>query len=375
MLKKILRACAAAPLFMPGGCTPGENDSDGASADDGDESGPVDPVNPFIPTDLVEAVAALDQAVGPQEDAGTVKVSLIANSHGEFWTAAQIGTSLAGAELGCVTNWDATTDNLSASQVAIVQSKVAEEFNAVGVSAINPEEIEVALQEAVDAGVPVITFDSDARAGSVRTLYMGSINYDAGYAAGAKMVEVLAGQSGSVALFVGLGEADNAVQRIRGVEDALAGTDVSVAEVYVDNKDSDLARGNVETALDTHDDLVGLIGIYAYNGPAIREVLIERGVTADYKLVAFDLETATLEGLADGTVHAAIGQRPYWWGFLGVRVLFAMDRIGPAATLDALAPYLSGDAMDILSTGQDVVTPETIDQYNEYLQELGIPNQ
>jgi ribose transport system substrate-binding protein len=373
MITTIQRSLCAV-VIAAAGCTAADgagDDTTGGDADGGSEP----QSNPFLPTDLIEAAAALDAAVGPQDDAGSVELALVANSHGDFWTASQIGTSLAGAELGCSTNWDATTDNQSASQLEIVRSKIAESYNAIGVSAIDPVEIEAPLQEAVAAGIPVITFDSDAAPGSVRTLYMGSINYDAGFAAGEKMVEVLDGVGGEVALFVGLGQAENALERIRGVENAFAGTNVEIAEVYVDNKDSELAHANVETALDTHDALVGLMGIYAYNGPAIRDVLLERGVADDYRVVAFDLEQPTLEGLADGTIDAAIGQRPYWWGWLGIRVLFAMDRLGPDATLQVLAPHLSGPNMDILSTGQDVVTPETIDEYNEYLQELGIPNQ
>jgi ribose transport system substrate-binding protein len=327
--------------------------------------------NPFHPADLQQAVDALHAALGDQPQAGDVKISVVANRHSNYWTPAQIGTGRAASAIGCFSTFDATSDGMSSSQAEILERKVAEGFAGISVSAIDASGIMPTIADAVTSDVNVITFDSDAASGSMRSFYLGTVNYEAGKAAGDKMVELIGAQGGTVAAFAGLSTAANAQERIRGIEDAFAGTGVSLVKSYFDEIDFDLARGNVESALDEYTDLAGIIGVYAYNGPIALSVLEDRNAVGSLKLVAFDLDVTTLEGLANGKVDAAIGQRPYWMGYLSVYSLYSMAVLGQAETMNVLAPWLDGD---VLSTGQDIVTPDTIGLYAEYLETLGISN-
>jgi ribose transport system substrate-binding protein len=72
---------------------------------------------------------------------------------------------------------------------------------------------------------------------------------------------------------------------------------------------------------------------------------------------------------------AAIGQRPYFMGYLSVYTLFALYTIGPSETLKLLDPYLSGDNKDSIDTGVDIVTPESLPEYSDYLNSIGIKSQ
>jgi ribose transport system substrate-binding protein len=230
------------------------------------------------------------------------------------------------------------------------------------------------IGQAAEADVDVITFDSDAAAGSSRAFYLGTVNYEAGKAAGAKMVELLGTTGGKVAAFAGLSTAANAQERIQGIEAAFDGTGVELVKSYFDEIDFEVARTNVASSLTEYSDLAGIIGVYAYNGPIALNVLEDQGRLGSLKLVAFDLDGTTLEGLANGKVDAAIGQRPYWMGYLSVYALYAMDVLGREQTFDILAPWLSGPNSDVFSTGQDIVTPDSIGVYGEYLETLGISN-
>lgn len=328
-------------------------------------------VNPFTPDELEDAVEALEAALGEQPGAGDVRLAMVANRHSAFWTSTQIGTQRAAQRLGCVAQFTATTDGLPEQQAAIIDGLVADRFTGIGVSVIDPTSLEPHLAAAVEGGASVITFDSDALAGSVRSLYLGTINYNAGRIAGEAMLEALAGQGGEVLAFAGLETAANAQERVQGIRDVFEGTNVQLVDVRYDNIDFAVARTNVAEALDAHPDAVGVMGIYAYNGPIAVGVIEERGVTGTLKVVSFDTDPGTLAGLAAGTVHAAIGQRPYWFGYLGATILFAMDRLGEAATLEILEPFLDDGIFD---SGVDVITPATLEQYYQYLDSLGIPS-
>ncbi len=341
------------------------------SAPPGGNNGPPTE-NPFVPTDLEDAVDALSTALGEQTEASDVKLAVVANRHSNYWTPAQIGTGRAASSIGCFSTFDATSDGQSSSQREILDRKVKEGFAGISVSAINATDIEPSITGAVDQGVGVITFDSDAAGGSKRSLYLGTVNREAGQAAGEKMVELLGASGGKVAAFAGLSTAANAQERVAGIEAAFAGKNVQLVKTYFDEIDFDVARSNVESALSEHSDLAGIIGVYAYNGPIALGVLESQNKVGTLKLVAFDLDVGTLEGLAAGKVDAAIGQRPYWMGYLSVYLLYAMNTFGPDRTWSIVGPWLSGPNKDVFSTGQDIVTPETIGLYTKYLATLGI---
>ena len=340
-------------------------------ANDGSRKSDTPELNPFVPRDLESAVEALSTALGEQPQAGDVKISVVANRHSNYWTPAQIGTGRAASAIGCFSTFDATSDGASSSQREILERKIAEGFAGISVSAIDATDIMPAIDDAVAADVDVITFDSDAASGSRRSFYLGTVNYEAGKAAGEKMVELIGPGGGKVAAFAGLSTAANAQERIQGISDAFDGTGVTLVNAYFDEIDFDVARANVEDALDEYTDLAGMIGVYAYNGPIALNVLEDRNAVGSLKLVAFDLDVTTLRGLADGTVDAAIGQRPYWMGYLSVYSLYAMAVLGKDETRSILSPWMNGD---VFSTGQDVVTPSTIELYNDYLEALGVSN-
>jgi ABC-type sugar transport system substrate-binding protein len=79
--------------------------------------------------------------------------------------------------------------------------------------------------------------------------------------------------------------------------------------------------------------------------------------------------------LKDGVISTAIVQRPYYMGYLSVYVLYAMSVLGPDGTIKLLRPYLVGDKKDIIDTGVDIVTSESLPEYLEYLESIGIKSQ
>jgi ribose transport system substrate-binding protein len=77
-------------------------------------------------------------------------------------------------------------------------------------------------------------------------------------------------------------------------------------------------------------------------------------------------------------VQAMIGQRVYFYGYLSGYVMHAMSIIGVEETMAVLEPYLDelGDEGKIrLNTGVDVIKADSLDQYKQYLDAIGIASQ
>jgi ABC-type sugar transport system substrate-binding protein len=152
----------------------------------------------------------------------------------------------------------------------------------------------------------LITFDSDAPK-SKRLLYIGTNNYEAGKVLGAHIVKLLP-NGGKIAVFVGTLSADNAAQRLAGVEAALKGHNITIVDKREDNTDRAKARSNVEDIVNARSDLNLVVGLYSYNGPAIASALESLGKKGKVLAAVFDEEDGTLDGVASGVVSATVVQ-------------------------------------------------------------------
>ena len=345
------------------------------------EASTPDAANPFYPQNLANTITTLSGALAAQPDAANnaanVRVGIIVNGcASNFWNEMQIGVARAANEIGCVTTFECpagtTAAESTASQTQLVNDFVSQGVTGIALSAVDPVAIEPALMAAQAANVNVMTFDSDTMDNTVRKLYVGTVNGSAGQLAGTAMLQALGPMGGQVVTTGGFPTASNAIERIQGINQVFMGTTATVVASDYDSLDSTVARMNVMNEITMYPNLSGFVGIYSLNGPIIIDVLTQMNLLNRYHVVAFDLDPGTLAALQANNISAAIGQRPYWWGYLAVYILYSMNVLGVAPTMQLLAPNLSGPSMDIFDTGEDIVKPANYPTYRAYLNSIGI---
>ncbi|MEO8396971.1 MAG: substrate-binding domain-containing protein, partial [Chloroflexota bacterium] len=260
------------------------------------------------------------------------------------------------------------------AQGNIVENFIHDGYKGIAFSAIDPDSIKPVIQAGIAQKINFITLDSDAP-DTGRFVYIGTNNYKAGVAAAMILLQTLQPDGGKVVALVGALTAQNAVDRLRGIEDTLKGTNVILEQVMEDNLDPLKAESNADQALSAYPDLAAFVTIYSYDGPAAGNALESAGKVGAVKLVAFDMEPDTITLLKNGTAAAAIGQRPYFMGYLSVYTLYSLSTVGSTETLRLLNPYLGGDHQDFIDTGVDIVTPQTLAQYSDFLNSIGIKSQ
>jgi ribose transport system substrate-binding protein len=119
----------------------------------------------------------------------------------------------------------------------------------------------------------------------------------------------------------------------------------TVLGISTDNKDHALAKSNAEGALNANPDIACMVGLWAYNPPAILSALRSRNMVGQVAIVGFDEHKETLAAIADGDIHGTIVQQPYLFGFRSVEYLAAMAR---------------GQAIEVPESKQMIVSYETI---------------
>jgi ribose transport system substrate-binding protein len=305
---------------------------------------------------------------------GAKRVILLTNGADPFWDAMRAGMQdaekdfdLASAGLRTVMD---VNDGTPKGQVdRLRQYANQSDIAAVAVSVTDAKNLAIAkaMEECRQAGIQVITVDSDVDRNTSRAsrfAYLGTDNVLGGQELG-KAAAGIRPQGGQYATFVGLKGAANAIERIGGFA-AGAGDKFQAAESLGDDMDLSVALKNVKDALDRNPELSVLVGIWAYNAHAIAEVVKQRMIRDKTTIVVFDAAPKAIGHMADGNIDAMVVQNPYDMGYRGTRLMKALVQ-GDHPTVHDMFPAYHPDTKafdpsvrdgDLLVTGLRVVYPD-----------------
>ncbi len=277
------------------------------------------------------------EGAGPSPAQGK-GLAFVSNGVADFWTLAQRGVEQAGRDLEIRTEMVMPSD--AVDQKNKLDDLVTRGVEGIAVSPIDPANQTPHLDE-VAGRTLLVTVDSDAPE-SERLLYIGMDNYKAGRMCGELVKEILP-DGGRIMIFVGRMEQDNARRRRQGLIDELLGREhdptnfdepgsliegggFAILGTLTDQFDRPRAKANVEDTLARHPDIDGMVGLFAYNPPLILEALEQAGRLGQVKVVGFDENDETLQGIIDGSIHGTVVQDPYSYGYRSMEVLAALAR-------------------------------------------------
>lgn len=275
---------------------------------------------------------------GSEGEGGAPKAryAFITNGVAEFWTIAEAGAKKASEDLGVEVS--VLMPGSLTDQKQMMEDAVTRGYAGVAVSPIDPAN-QTEMINQVAAATKVVTHDSDAP-DSNRLAYIGMDNYTAGRLCGQLVREALP-QGGEVMILIGRMEQDNSRKRRQGVIDELLGRSedpnrydppgeviegngFKILGTLTDGFDLAKAKANAEDTLSRHPGIDAMIGLFAYNPPAILQALEQAGKLEAVKVIGFDEDAQTLAGIQSGKVHGTVVQNPYEYGYQSVKVLHAL---------------------------------------------------
>jgi ribose transport system substrate-binding protein len=265
------------------------------------------------------------------------KVAFVTNGVASFWTIASAGVKAAARDFKIDAQTLMPAEGIS-DQKRMIEDLLTRGIDGIALSPIDPAN-QTELINTAAKRTKVITHDSDAPQ-SERLLYIGMDNYKAGRMCG-ELVKDAMPQGGTIMIFIGRLEQDNAKRRRQGVIDAvlgrpensdhfdetsalLEGNGFKILGTLTDQFDRAKGKANAEDALAKYPDIGCMVGLFAYNPPLILEALAQSNKLGSVKLVAFDEDDATLDGIEKGTVFGTVVQDPYMYGYKSVEVLSGM---------------------------------------------------
>jgi ribose transport system substrate-binding protein len=262
-------------------------------------------------------------------------LAFVTNGPSEFWKAAEAGVKKAQGELPNYTlQFKFTDPSAAATQQQEMDDLVSAGAAGIMVSAVDPKTESDELAKIAKETL-LLTTDSDAIK-SGRAAYIGSSNVLAGNQVGEILKKALP-DGGKCMAYVGLPGADNAKERIQGINDVIKGTKITIVDVRADDIDNARAKRNVEDTLTAHPEVNCMLGIYSYNIPQIYQALKEGNALGKITVTGFDDDPVTLGGIKEGTIVATVVQQPFEWGYQGMKLMAKIlegDKSGiPANTL------------------------------------------
>src|SRR5689334_4148444 len=273
---------------------------------------------------------------------GKHKLAFVTNNASDFWTIARKGTEKAQADIPSIeVEFRIPSDGTAAEQQRVVDDLLAKGIHGIAISPVDPANQTPMLNHAASQSI-VVTQDSDAP-NSNRICYIGTDNVAAGRQAGQLVKEALP-QGGKIMVFVGVLDAANAQQRYQGLKEALAGSNVQIIDVRTDNTDRVRAKANAADTLVNFPDIAGMVGLWSYNGPAILGAVKEANKVDKVKIVAFDEEDPTLNGIKNGEIYATVVQQPFEFGYRSMELMAKVldgDKSGIPASKQIFVPTLA----------------------------------
>jgi ribose transport system substrate-binding protein len=285
-----------------------------------------------------------------------------ANAALPYWQTAASGFNHAAA-LYKVTAKVAGPDGYDAqAELAELNKAIAAKPAGILISVSDSSVLQPKIDEAVKAGIPVITIDSDASA-SGRLYFIGTNNLQAGELGGKRLIEKLHGK-GNILVFTFAGQ-PNTEERLKGLKDALsAKPDMKIVDVIDVKGDPRLAFDKAQEVLPATGPkrVDGFICLESASGKMVSDA-IKRANSSDRVLVAFDVNQDTLDGIKAGTIDSTIAQKPYTMGYVGLKALDEIFHDPPKQlakdySVDSFAPYPV-----FVDTGTSLVDKNNVDLY------------
>lgn len=260
---------------------------------------------------------------------------------------AKIGAERQAAEFGDVEIlWNAPVSADQLKQKEILESYITQRVDGIAISSLNGEFLKDTINRAIDAGIPVTTWDSDA-ASSKRIAFYGVDDLASGRIMGEQAIKMLDGK-GKVALITSLGAA-NLQSRLDGVKEALAkAPGIEVVEVYDIKEDAIRCAEIIATGSRRYPDLAAWISVGGW--PVFTRNALAGVDPAKTKVISFDTISPALDLLREGKVQVLLGQKYFGWGSESVKLLrdIKNGKQPPSAIIDS---------------GVDVVTKDNVDEY------------
>lgn len=281
---------------------------------------------------LLAAASSMAFAAPAAKD---IRITVVYHDTGiEFGQVIKAGALAAGKELGIHVDFVGPIGIKVDEEVAFIEDAITKKVSGLAVSNVNGEALNPVIDKAIAAGIPTVTFNSEAP-GSKRMAFFGQDLVASGKAAAELLVKVM-GDKGKVLIITGEAAASWSQDREKGAREALAAyPGITVVNTISTGWEEQAQYAAIENAIRANPDLNGIVSLDAATTPATGRALLRMDLKGKIRHVGFDLIPETLDNIKAGATDASLSQNPYMQGYLPVKALYEYITAGkPLKSVD-----------------------------------------
>ena len=250
---------------------------------------------------------------------------LVAKSQGNpVFQAARVGAMDAAKELGekykvsIKIDWRTPNEEDAQKQAEAIEQLALGGADGIAVSCSDANKLTDAINTAVNNGVAVATFDSDAPA-SKRFVTFGVDDIKCGEQVMEELAKLMNGK-GVVAILAGNQNAPNLQKRVQGVKNvAKKFPGIKIRDTYYHKETPQDAAAKVEQVMQANPDITGWAMIGGW--PLFTDNAL-KWAPGTVKCVSVDALPPELQYLRSGHVQLLLAQQVYEWGHRSIEHLF-----------------------------------------------------
>lgn len=233
-------------------------------------------------------------------------------------------------------------------QVNILEDQILKRVSGLAVVPGGAQEIVPVLEKAHAARIPVVIVDTDV-SWSPKVSYVGTDNRFGGKLAGEFIVNALHAK-GKVVLVTGIPGVRSIEDRQQGCLEALkTAPGIEIVAQQPANSERSLALTVMENVLTAQPEVDAVFASSDQMALGVIEAIDARGKTGKILVVGFDAGKEALQAIQQGRIRAAVAQRPFLMGKLGVEAAYKAAR---------------GEQVEKrIDTGTELVTAENVEKY------------
>jgi rhamnose ABC transporter rhamnose-binding protein len=256
--------------------------------------------------------------------------------------AEMVGVRAGAEELG-VTLLESVADDDAQEQNAQIQSFISQGVDAIMIVAVDQAAIETAIEDAVAAGIPVVTFDRELPGVEGVSYHSGLDSYADGLLCGQYIASQNDGSEPRVVLeLLGALNDQNAIDRSGGFNEGLAGQDNLTIIQAPTEWNAETALAAVENAFQSNPDIWAIFIPSDFMMDSIETALRSAGRFALYG-EAGHVHTCAIDGAPPGYEATAEG----WNDAVVALNLAAVGR----GALEAAVALINGETLDVTKEG------------------------
>ncbi len=270
----------------------------------------------------------------------------------EFWKSVHAGAQNAATELGDVEIfWKSQQlEKDREGQISVLQDFITKKVDGIVLAPLDSQALVPYVQEAKQAGIPVVIFDSGLNDQETPVSYVATDNTNGGALAARHLAKLLGNKGNVILTRYNQGSESTGLREdgfLETLEKEFPDIKVLSSNVYIGTTPEESLDNSQQLLIKFGKDVNGVFSVCEPNTTGMLRALEQENLVGKVKFIGFDPAPQLLEAMRAQKIHGIVVQDPVKMGYEGLK---------------ALVNHIRGkEPARRIVTGEYLATPENMD--------------